>query len=56
MLRINVRTQEDIKIGDMIYIWRDNIGWIGPARVEERDATTVTVNHNDRLKTSSINY
>ncbi len=50
MFRTNVRTQEDIKIGDMVCIWRDSIGWICPARVEERDATPVTVNHDERLK------
>eukprot|EP00171_Calliarthron_tuberculosum_P018277 IDg18277t1 len=55
MLRSNVRSYDDIKIGDHVYYWRDQHRWIGPALVVERNDTTVTVMHNKKLKTSSLN-
>lgn len=53
MTRKNVRHHDDVKVGDMIFIWRDNSGWIVPAPVANVDRYQVTVLHNNRLKTSS---
>lgn len=55
MLRKNLREPEDVNTGDMVYIWRDNGGWIGPAPVLEATTHGVIVRHNNRQKTASRN-
>lgn len=45
----------DAKIGDMVHIWRDGDGWIGPAPVPNFTKYEVAVCHNDRIKTASRN-
>ena len=55
MLRSNVRKNPDFQIGQPVYIWRDNNGWIGPAKLFSLDRDSVTVIHNGALKTSSYN-
>lgn len=55
MLQANIRDMPNIKVGDIVHFWRDNAKWIGPAKVVEIDKTSVTVEHNNQLKTSSLN-
>eukprot|EP00171_Calliarthron_tuberculosum_P001417 IDg1417t1 len=54
MLRSQIREYDDVKLGDMVYFWRDNFRWLGPARVIERNETSVTVMHQNRRKTSGL--
>ncbi len=54
MLRSKVRRFEDIDAGDYVYFWRDDMCWLGPAIVLEREDTTVTVLLGGRRKTSGI--
>lgn len=55
MLRKNARRHQEVKVGDMVFIWRDNSGWIGPAPVTTVDEYQVTVRHNNYSKSASRN-
>ena len=45
----------NLKIGDYVYFWRDNSGWIGPGKIVESSENNVKILHNSKLKTSSWN-
>eukprot|EP00171_Calliarthron_tuberculosum_P014136 IDg14136t1 len=55
MMRTNVRTPMNLKRGEYVYFWRDGHRWIGPARVTQVVDGIVTMIHDGRHKTSSIN-
>lgn len=55
MLRSNVRDHDIPDVGDRVYIWRDDSGWIGPASVLKKDDYGVEVSHNGRTKSASMN-
>lgn len=55
MTRKNARTHEEVEIEDMVYIWRDNEGWIGPSPVIEITEYEIAVRQNNRRKTASRN-
>lgn len=55
MARKNVRNHEDVLIGDMVHIWRDGDGWIGPAPVTKVTSYEVAVSHNNHTKSASRN-
>lgn len=55
MLRKNAREHEEVTVGDMVFICRNNSGWIGPAPVTMVDEYKVTVLHNNYVKTASRN-
>lgn len=44
-----------VQIGDLVYFWRDNERWLGPASVIELGADNVTLTHNGYRKTHSMN-
>ncbi len=55
MLRSNIRRTDPVKVGDYVYYWRDNVRWLGPARVVDVSDHIVTVIHDEKVKTSSLN-
>lgn len=56
MLRSNVKDPDIPKVGDHVYIWRDDSGWVGPARITKVDLYGVEVLHNGHLKTARMNW
>lgn len=55
MLRANTRDSEQVSCGDEVYFWRDNVGWIGPARVIKVESHGIEVWLNGSVKTASTN-
>lgn len=55
MIRSNVRDPTIVQVNDEVYLWRDNIGWIGPARVSKVEKNGIEAWHNGSLKTASHN-
>lgn len=51
-LKARVRTHDGIQAGELVHIWRDGRGWIGPARVTSVQEHAVRVKHNGRSKTA----
>lgn len=52
MVKKKVRHHEEVQVGDMVHIWRDGSGWIGPAPVTQYQ---VTIDHENYEKTASRN-
>lgn len=48
MLRTNIRDPYIRHVCDEVFIWRDNIGWLGPAPVTKVDVHSIEVLHNGR--------
>lgn len=55
MLRSTIRNPRTVGVNDDVYIWRDNEGWIGPARVTKVNLHDIEVSHNGSTKSSSMN-
>lgn len=56
ILRSKSRVVKDsIKPGDYVYYWRDNVRWLGPGKVISVLDGIVTIVHDERAKTSSLN-
>ncbi len=55
MLRSNVRGSEHMKIGDYVYYWRDNSGWLCPAYVIAIYDHILTLVHDEKTVNSSCN-
>eukprot|EP00171_Calliarthron_tuberculosum_P022319 IDg22319t1 len=55
MLRTKTRIDNNLKIGDYAYFWRDQARWLGPSRVINIQNGIVTLVHDERTKTSSMN-
>lgn len=55
MMRKKVRRHDEVQVGDQVHIWRDRMGWVGPAPVKALDPYKVTVIHNGYEKSDSRN-
>lgn len=55
MLRSAVRNPCSVLVNDYLYIWCDDDGWIGPARMAKVNLHDIEVSHNRSTKSSSIN-
>ena len=55
MLRKNIRYTQKISPGDFVYFWRDGKRWVGPGQVIRVEGNIVTLTHDERTKTSSLN-
>lgn len=55
MLNTATRNLPNIKVGDFVLFWRDNARWLVPAEVTEISDSVLTILHNGRTKTSSLN-
>lgn len=54
MLRENVRDTDIPKVGNEVYIGRENDGWVGPATFKTVEYSWVTVLQNGRIKTTGF--
>lgn len=55
MTKSRLRHHKNLEIGERVYLWRDNEGWIGPAPIKRVSPYEVSVQHNCRIKTASRN-
>lgn len=53
-LNANRRVSPLYKVGESVFFWRDNIGWIGPATVVKVEKYALEVLHNNAIKTADI--
>lgn len=55
MMRVNIRPETNIKVGDYVMYWRDSHRWLGPACVISIENDIITLIDGENTKTSSIN-
>ena len=55
MIRKQARFSPKIKPGDYVFFWRDGKRWMGPGKVVKIEGNLVTLVHDERTKTSSLN-
>lgn len=55
MAKSKLRTHDQVGLDEMVYIWRDNEGWVGPSPGKSVSPYQVSVSHNDHIKTASRN-
>ena len=54
MIRTPLQHYDNIRVGDLVAIWRDASGWLSPCRVIRVTPFFYEVIHNGRVKTSGI--
>jgi len=55
MVNSKPRSLPEINVGDFVYFWREKRRWLGPARVVKVTDNVVTIVHDERTMTSSLN-
>lgn len=53
-LHANIRTSPSVSVGEEVFFWRDNQGWIGPGSVRSKNGNLLEIMHNGIVKTADI--
>lgn len=51
-LHSNIRKSSSVQVGDSVFFWRDQRGWVGPGLVVDHRGSTVMIEHGGMIKSA----
>lgn len=54
MLNSKTRNTQTVRVRDIVYFWRDNVGWTGSVLVFDTDERVAIIKHNELIKSADF--